>query len=122
MYISYSISQSLTSQKIFYPFFRSSITFILFNREDVGQIEGSYSEQFVSLHDLLRDLAIYESSLVPQRTMELVPQNQRELVPEEQREKLFIEITGNKFPVWWTDLQQQPVNAHLLSITTGLTS
>ncbi|KAJ4714947.1 Disease resistance protein [Melia azedarach] len=66
--------------------------------------DGSYNNHFVMQHDLLRELTIHQSMLEP----------------IEQRKRLIVDISGNKFPKWW-EQKQQPINARLLSITTGET-
>ncbi|KAK3004080.1 hypothetical protein RJ639_019024 [Escallonia herrerae] len=58
--------------------------------------------QYVTQHDLLRELAVYLSN--------------RE--PVELRKRVILEITGNKFPKWWAEKLQEPINARLLSIST----
>ena len=55
------------------------------------------------LHDLLRELAIYQSSQEP----------------IEQRKRLIVDLSGDKVPNWWTQDNQQPFGARLLSISTG---
>lgn len=75
---------------------------ILFTRKDAMEVEGCYNEKYVMQHDLLRDLAIHQSSQDP----------------PEQRKKLFINISGNNFPKWCMDLKQQPMSARFLSIST----
>lgn len=77
-----------------------------FTREDADLVDGSDNEQFVSQHDLLRELSIHQSSLLPVKL----------------RKRLFIEITENDLPSWLMEHKQQPTNAQLLSITTGLYS
>ncbi|KAK2998199.1 hypothetical protein RJ639_024034 [Escallonia herrerae] len=58
--------------------------------------------QYVTQHDLLRELAIYLS-------------NQE---PIELRKRVILEITDNKLPKWWVEKGQEPINARLLSIST----
>ncbi|KAJ4714948.1 Disease resistance protein [Melia azedarach] len=67
--------------------------------------DGSYNNHFVMQHDLLRELTIHQSILEP----------------IEQTKRLIVDISGNKFPKWWLEQKQQPINARLLSITTGET-
>ena len=54
-------------------------------------------------HDLLRDLAIYESK--------------QELIKE--RKRLFVDFTCSKLPEWWTEEEQPRSSARLVSISTG---
>ncbi|KAK3001869.1 hypothetical protein RJ639_021416 [Escallonia herrerae] len=58
--------------------------------------------QYITQHDLLRELAIYLN-------------NQE---PIELRKRVILEITGNKLPKWWVAKREQPINARLLSIST----
>ncbi|KAK3016707.1 hypothetical protein RJ639_005645, partial [Escallonia herrerae] len=58
--------------------------------------------QYITQHDLLRELAIYLS-------------NQE---PIELRKRVILEITDNKLPKWWVEKEQEPINARLLSIST----
>ena len=54
-------------------------------------------------HDILRELAMHESSQEP----------------IEQRARLIMNISENKLPKWWTEQKQQLINARILSISTG---
>ncbi|XP_059456169.1 probable disease resistance protein At5g66900 [Corylus avellana] len=69
-------------------------------RKNVSAVDNC--EAFVLQHDLLRELAIHQSSL--------------EAI--EQRKRLIMDISGNNLPKWWTEQRQQPINAQLLSIST----
>ncbi|XP_050291610.1 probable disease resistance protein At5g66900 [Quercus robur] len=64
--------------------------------------ESNYNDDFVTQHDILRELAMHQSS--------------RE--PIGQRSRLIINISKNSPPKWWTEQKQQLINAHLLSIST----
>ncbi|KAM0068132.1 putative powdery mildew resistance protein, RPW8 [Helianthus debilis subsp. tardiflorus] len=75
-------------------------------RKVAGETEDYCRQYYVTQHDVLRELAIHRSRQGP--TVE------RER-PAAERERLIVEIHGNKFPKWWT---QQPVIAHILSIST----
>ncbi|KAJ9669992.1 hypothetical protein PVL29_026515 [Vitis rotundifolia] len=72
-------------------------------RNDASEIDGWYSDAIVMQHDLLRDLAIYQS-------------NQE---PIEERKRLFVDLTGSKLPEWWTEEEQPQSSARLVSISTG---
>ncbi|KAG6724997.1 hypothetical protein I3842_02G011400 [Carya illinoinensis] len=61
-----------------------------------------YSEDFISQHDLLRELAIHQSNLEP----------------VEQRKRLIVDISRNNFPKWWIERNLKPINARLMSIST----
>nr|XP_011464496.1 PREDICTED: probable disease resistance protein At5g66900 isoform X2 [Fragaria vesca subsp. vesca] len=75
---------------------------LIVTRKDPREVDGYYTEHFVTLHDILRELAIYLSSV--------------ESI--EQRKRLIIDMSGDHFPEWWTEQKCQPINAHLLSIST----
>lgn len=62
-----------------------------------------YNEDFVTQHDPLRELAIYESSWGPIR----------------QRKRLIMDINKNTLPKWCTKQDQHLMNGCLLSISTG---
>jgi hypothetical protein len=89
----------------YYSLFESFLTsnFCTFTSKDASKINNYYNEDFVTQHDLLRELAIYESSQGP----------------EGQRQRLIMDISGNTLPNWCTEQDQQFINAHLLSISTG---
>ncbi|CAN1225315.1 Probable disease resistance protein At5g66900 [Linum grandiflorum] len=80
--------------------FRNLVDLVVISSED----DGFHNEDFVTQHDLLRDLAILQS-------------NSSSI---EHRERLFIEITGNKFPDWWMESRNKVFKSKLLSITTDL--
>ncbi|KAG6729341.1 hypothetical protein I3842_01G023500 [Carya illinoinensis] len=71
-------------------------------RKDASDFANYYSEDYVTQHDLLRELAIHQSSQGP----------------IEQRKRLFINIGENNLPKWWMDQKQQSLSANLLSIST----
>ncbi|XP_062156398.1 probable disease resistance protein At5g66900 [Alnus glutinosa] len=73
-------------------------------RKDTSDVGNYYSEDFVLQHDLLRELAIHQSSQEP----------------IEQRKRLIMDISGNNLPKW-TEQKQQPLGARLLSISTDET-
>ena len=81
-----------------------SLYFWPFTRKDVSAVSSYYSEteDFVTQHDVLRDLAIHLSSEEP--------------ITE--RERLIVDISGNELPMWMNQ-EQQLINARLLSISTG---
>ncbi|KAM7251907.1 hypothetical protein ACFE04_023790 [Oxalis oulophora] len=70
-----------------------------------GEVDDFYNEHFVTLHDILRDLVIYDY------------QNHGTSECVENRRRLFVDASGNKFPNWWQNPQH--ISARLLSITTG---
>ncbi|XVE87188.1 hypothetical protein DITRI_Ditri18aG0096000 [Diplodiscus trichospermus] len=82
---------------------------VVVRREDAseadGEADGYYNDHFITQHDLLRELAIYQSGLDH----------------VEKRKRLIVEVIGNKFPSWWSEGKQQPLCARLLSISTDET-
>ncbi|KAI9166018.1 hypothetical protein LWI28_024720 [Acer negundo] len=70
-----------------------------------GSDDGFYNDDFVTQHDLLRDLIIHQSKSEP----------------VEQTKRLIIDISENKFPKWWSKQKQNPIHARLLSISTDET-
>ncbi|TXG59494.1 hypothetical protein EZV62_014067 [Acer yangbiense] len=60
-------------------------------------------DHFCMHHDILRDLIVHQSKLEP----------------IEQRKRLIIDISGNQFPKWWSEQNQNSIHARLLSISTG---
>ncbi|KAI9164930.1 hypothetical protein LWI28_004670 [Acer negundo] len=64
--------------------------------------DGYYNDDFIMQHDLLRELIIHQS----------ISQ------PVQQTKRLIIDISGNKFPKWWSEQKQNPIHARLLSIST----
>ena len=75
----------------------------IINRKDQMQGDRYYSEHFVIQHDLLRELAIYET---------------RQQDPGH-RERLIINISGDNLPKWWSEKKYPSMKARLLSISTG---
>lgn len=72
-------------------------------RKDAGESDSCYDGHQVTVHDLLRDLAIMEC-------------NQG---PSEDRKRLIVDVSGNKLPNWWIERDHKPVNARLAAIITG---
>ncbi|XP_028764114.1 probable disease resistance protein At5g66900 [Neltuma alba] len=62
-----------------------------------------YNNHFVMLHDLLRELAIHQSSLEP----------------FEERKRLIIDLGENNHPKWWPEQKQQGVIARISSLLFG---
>ena len=81
----------------------SKLILCAFTRKDATEIDDYFNEDFITQHDVLRDLAIHLS-------------NQE---PVLQRKRLIVDINGNNPPKWWTEQKQQLINARLLSISTG---
>ncbi|PRQ47860.1 putative powdery mildew resistance protein, RPW8 [Rosa chinensis] len=79
-----------------------SLANLVVTRKDKLQGDGYYSEHFVTQHDLLRELAIYET---------------RQEDPGH-RERLIINISKDNFPKWWSKQKYQCMKARLLSIST----
>ncbi|KAL6136350.1 hypothetical protein ACLB2K_061645 [Fragaria x ananassa] len=68
------------------------------------KMEGDdyYGKRFVTQHDLLRELAIYNAKIDP----------------VDQRKRIMLETCGNNIPKWWKEQKYQPTKARLLAITT----
>ncbi|PRQ47858.1 putative powdery mildew resistance protein, RPW8 [Rosa chinensis] len=79
-----------------------SLANLVVTRKDKPQGDGYYSEHFVTQHDLLRELAIYET---------------RQEDPGH-RERLIINISEDNFPKWWSEQKYPRMKARLLSIST----
>ncbi|CBI23290.3 unnamed protein product, partial [Vitis vinifera] len=75
---------------------------LVVTRNDANEIDWCYNDAFVMQHDLLRDLAIYQS----------------EQEPIEKRKRLIVDLTGNRLPEWWTKEKQPRSSARLVSIST----
>ena len=79
--------------------------FCLSTRKNASD-DGYYNDHFVMQHDLLRELIIHQSMSEP----------------VEWTKRLIIDISGNKFPKWWSEKKKNPIHARLLSISTGCLS
>ncbi|KAM1063034.1 hypothetical protein ACFX2A_027845 [Malus domestica] len=79
-----------------------SLANLVVTRKDKMEGDGFYSEHFVTQHDVLRELAIYNTKKGP----------------VEHRKRLIIDICGDNLPKWWREQKHQPMKARLLSITT----
>lgn len=66
-------------------------------------VDDYYVEHFVTQHDMLRELAVYNAKLDP----------------IEQRKRLIVDISGDNEPKWLTEQKSQPIKARLLSISSG---
>ncbi|XP_034697176.1 probable disease resistance protein At5g66900 [Vitis riparia] len=75
---------------------------LVVTRKGATEVEGCYDDAFVLQHDLLRELAIRQSSQEPM----------------EERKRLILDLSGNKLPDWWTEGKQPCIKARLLSIST----
>ncbi|KAL6273771.1 hypothetical protein ACE6H2_024463 [Prunus campanulata] len=79
----------------------------LVTRNGKMELDGYYSEHFVTQHDMLRNLAIHQT-------------DQDEIGQEK---RLIIEICGDNLPNGWTGRKNKPKKTRLLSISTdGLSS
>ncbi|KAL6227304.1 hypothetical protein ACLB2K_001263 [Fragaria x ananassa] len=79
-----------------------SLATLVVTRKDNKEVDGYYAEHFVTQHDILRELAIYQASLGS----------------IEQRKRVIIDICGDNLPVWWIKQKYQPISARLVSIST----
>ncbi|XP_059456250.1 probable disease resistance protein At5g66900 [Corylus avellana] len=80
---------------------RNLASLVVARKDTSDHLRKYYSEDFVLQHDLLRELAVHQSSQEP----------------IEQTKRLIIDIRGNNLPNWWME-KRQPIGAHLLSIST----
>ncbi|KAI5319388.1 hypothetical protein L3X38_039096 [Prunus dulcis] len=79
----------------------------LVTRNGKTEIDGYYSEHFVTQHDMLRNLAIHQIG-------------QDEIGKEK---RLIIDICSDNLPKWWTEQKNKPKKTRSLSISTdGLSS
>ncbi|KAL6139645.1 hypothetical protein ACLB2K_057947 [Fragaria x ananassa] len=69
-------------------------------RKDKIDEDGYRKGDYVTLHDLLKELTIQHSGIGP----------------EEQRTRLIVDIRGNNIPKWWR--KQKHLQARLLSVST----
>nr|POE89724.1 putative disease resistance protein [Quercus suber] len=70
--------------------------------KDASEAYSYYNDDFVTLHDILRELAMHQCSKEP----------------EEERLRLILNISGNNLPKRWMEKKQKLINARLLSIST----
>ncbi|XP_022775224.1 probable disease resistance protein At5g66900 [Durio zibethinus] len=90
---------------ILHEFSTRNLVNLVVMRKDASEADGYYNDHFIIQHDLLRELAIYLSSLDP----------------VEKRKRLIVELSSNNFPNWWLEEKQPPLGARLLSISTDET-
>ncbi|XP_065634596.1 probable disease resistance protein At5g66900 [Quercus suber] len=72
---------------------------LVMTKKDESEFSKYYNEDFVTQHDLLRELAISETRQEP----------------IEEMERLIMDISENKLPSWYTVKKQQPTKARLIS-------
>ena len=108
-----------------------SLYFWPFTRKDVSAVSNYYSEDFVTQHDVLRDLAIHLSSQEPiteseRLIVDISGNNLPEWWTEQEQQHIdlnwlvhFLNWWRNNLPKWWMKQKQQRINARLLSISTG---
>ncbi|KAL4581814.1 hypothetical protein LXL04_006345 [Taraxacum kok-saghyz] len=75
---------------------------LVLTRKDASEVEGYCNDQYITQHDLIRELGIHLNSRDP----------------ISQRTRFMIEIYNNQIPKWWIQQTQEPINARLLSVTT----
>ncbi|KAL4644920.1 hypothetical protein ACB092_02G199000 [Castanea dentata] len=71
-------------------------------RKDASEVHKYYNDDFVTQNDVLRELALHQSSQEPIG----------------QRQRLIMNISENDLPMWWREHKHQLINARLLSIST----
>ncbi|TQD81079.1 hypothetical protein C1H46_033389 [Malus baccata] len=79
---------------------RGLANLVITRKENIEIVDDYYIEHFVSQHDMLRQLAIYNAKLDP----------------IEDRKRLIV-VSGHNQPKWLTEQKSQPINARLLSIS-----
>ncbi|XP_010255125.1 PREDICTED: probable disease resistance protein At5g66900 [Nelumbo nucifera] len=84
---------------------RNLINLIECPRNDAGDLDGTFNGLYVFQHDLLRDLAIYQSQ-----------QHQQDI---KHRKRLLMERRDDDLPRSWWEQEHQHINACLVSILTG---
>ncbi|KAL5557102.1 hypothetical protein UlMin_039338 [Ulmus minor] len=92
----YELEEDHANVYLFYISYRNMANLVI-SRKDANESDGYYSEHFVTQHDMLKELAIHQN---------------RE-GPVEQRKRLILESQNEL-----KDLNEQPINAKLLSIST----
>ncbi|CAN6541784.1 unnamed protein product [Malus baccata var. baccata] len=80
---------------------RGLANLVITRKENIEIVDDYYIEHFVSQHDMLRQLAIYNAKLDP----------------IEDRKRLIV-VSGHNQPKWLTEQKSQPINARLLSISS----
>ncbi|XP_054822979.1 probable disease resistance protein At5g66900 [Prosopis cineraria] len=81
----------------------SNLARTVVRRKAARETDKYYNNHFVLLHDLLRELAIHQSSQVPM----------------EERRRLIIDSGENNHPEWWQEQKQQGVIARISSLLFG---
>ncbi|KAL6273783.1 hypothetical protein ACE6H2_024475 [Prunus campanulata] len=81
---------------------RSLANLVITRKENMEMVDDYYVEHFVTQHDMLRELAVYNAKLDP----------------IEQRKRLIVDIRGDNEPKWLKEQKSQPIKARLLSISS----
>ncbi|CAB4287486.1 unnamed protein product [Prunus armeniaca] len=81
---------------------RSLANLVITRKENMEMVDDYYIEHFVTQHDMLRQLAVYNAKQDP----------------IEQRKKLIVDISEDNEPKWLTEQKSQPIKARLLSISS----
>ncbi|XP_015890041.3 probable disease resistance protein At5g66900 [Ziziphus jujuba] len=123
----YELEEDSDAIAMLYDLTNRNLANLLVTRKDVNEVDGYYSEHFVTQHDLLRELAIYESSHEPP------VHGKRYEEPVEQRKRLILDLKRDEHPNWCKEHKKQSVSlacfqgkgnmkepfyAHLVSIST----
>ncbi|KAH7520132.1 hypothetical protein FEM48_Zijuj08G0111700 [Ziziphus jujuba var. spinosa] len=123
----YELEEDGDALLLLYNLTTRNLANLFVTRKDVTEVDDYYSEHFVTQHDLLRELAIYESSHEPQVNGERCEE------PVEQRKRLILDLKGDEHPKWCKEHKKrsvslacfqrnentkEPFSAHLLSIST----
>ncbi|RXI07213.1 hypothetical protein DVH24_026349 [Malus domestica] len=99
----YKLDEDFLSIKNLHELARRGLANLVITRkENIEILDDYYIEHFVSQHDMLRELAIYNAKLDP----------------IEKRKRLIV-VSGHNQPKWLMEQKSQPINARLLSISSG---
>nr|XP_011464469.1 PREDICTED: probable disease resistance protein At5g66900 isoform X2 [Fragaria vesca subsp. vesca] len=98
----YGIHEDILSISHLYELASQSLANLVVTRKDNKYSDGYYTEHFVTQHDMLRELAIRQTSQEPLQ----------------QRMRLMIDICGDNLPMWWKEQKYQSLIARVVSIST----
>ncbi|KAI9088944.1 hypothetical protein K1719_029223 [Acacia pycnantha] len=93
----------IEAMAIIHELTNSNLAKTVIRRKVARDTDKYYSNHFVMLHDLLRELAIHQSSLEPFT----------------ERRRLIIDLGENNHPEWWPEQKQQGVIARISSLFSG---
>ncbi|KAK6128941.1 hypothetical protein DH2020_037315 [Rehmannia glutinosa] len=85
-----------------YELFNRNLVDLTRDRTEADDDIEYCNEQFAMQHDLLRELAIYHNGQEP----------------IEYRRRVILDVKNNDLPKWWTERNQEPINARIMSTST----